>query len=128
MKQNYEAVELFKRHYGKTPEEAGFPVIDVYKKQHAYLYARNSEIIKYYKTQQNIIRWVMLCGVWPIGVAFLNFVTALFGYLNPWHWRCVATYVFFVIWLILFIVLWIKVKQTERVVRINENITYLNYY
>ena len=126
MKQNYEAVELFKRRYGKTPEEAGFPVIDVYKKQHAYLYARNSEIIKYYKTQQNIISWVMLWGMWPTSIAFLNFVSVV--YLNPWHLRCVATYVFFVIWLILFIVLWIKVKQTERVVRINVNITYLNYY
>ena len=54
-----EAVSLFRHQYGIHPAQSAYPVIDVYEKQHAYLYASSEEAVKAYKTQQNIIRWMM---------------------------------------------------------------------
>ena len=49
-----EAVSLFRHQYGIHPAQSAYPVIDVYEKQHAYLYASSEEAVKAYKTQQNI--------------------------------------------------------------------------
>ena len=60
------AKELFELRYGKTPEEYGYPAIDVYKKQRAYLYAESEEAAAAYKKGQNIIRWVLVWYLWPV--------------------------------------------------------------
>lgn len=121
-----EGIKLFKLHYGKTPKEAGYPVIDIYERQHAYLYATSEKVIKAYKTQQNILRWMMLWYMWPMAIAFINFFDAL-KYQDVFHQRCIATYIFFGAWLILAIVLGIKVRQTGKLIELGKNITYLNY-
>ena len=59
-----EAVSLFRHQYGIHPAQSAYPVIDVYEKQHAYLYASSEEAVKAYKTQQNIIRWMMTYFLW----------------------------------------------------------------
>ena len=61
-----EAVSLFRHQYGIHPAQSAYPVIDVYEKQHAYLYASSEEAVKAYKTQQNIIRWMMTYFLWPV--------------------------------------------------------------
>lgn len=54
-----QAIDLFQIRFGITPQESRYPVIDIYEKQHAYLYAETEEAIAAYKTHQNIIRWIM---------------------------------------------------------------------
>lgn len=56
MERTDEAIALFKKQYGKTPKEEGFPVIGIYERQNAFLYAASEEAIESYKTEQNIIR------------------------------------------------------------------------
>lgn len=63
-----EAVSLFRHQYGIHPAQSAYPVINVYEKQHAYLYASSEEAVKAYKTQQNIIRLVMTYFLWPVAV------------------------------------------------------------
>ena len=126
MERTDEAITLFKKQYGKTPEKAGYPVMDIYKKQHAFLYADSEETIKAYKLQQNIIRGVLMWGLWPLVLVMLNFIDAV-GRFNALHWRCVATYIFLAVWAILFIVLYIKSYKAERHFKLGKNITYLNY-
>ena len=41
-----EAVSLFRHQYGIHPAQSAYPVIDVYEKQHAYLYASSKEAVK----------------------------------------------------------------------------------
>ncbi|MBO6281986.1 MAG: hypothetical protein J6N49_05610 [Alphaproteobacteria bacterium] len=122
-----EAIYLFQEKYGKTPEEAGFPVIDIYEKQHAFLYADSKEVIKAYKTQQNIIRWVLIWYMWPLGLAMINFADALIRCQDPMHWRCLVTYIFFAFWGILLGVLWLKAESADRHMKLGKNITFLNY-
>ena len=69
-----EAVNLFKEKYGKTPKEQGFSVIDIYEKQHAFLYADTEETIRAYKNHQNIIRWVLAWYLWPLALVMFNFL------------------------------------------------------
>ena len=54
-----QAIDLFQIRFGIPPQESRYPVIDIYEKQHAYLYAETEEAIAAYKTHQNIIRWIM---------------------------------------------------------------------
>ena len=65
-----EAISLFKRTYGKTPQEIGFTEFDIYKKQNAFLYASSQQVIKAYKMQQNILRWIMRWYLGPIFCAW----------------------------------------------------------
>ena len=65
-KQIEEAVSLFEQQYGVKPENTDFRVIDIYTKQRAYLYGTSQEMIKAYKTSQNIIRWLMRYYLWPV--------------------------------------------------------------
>ena len=122
-----EAISFFKRTYGKTPQEMGFTEFDIYKKQNAFLYASSQQVIKAYKMQQNILRWIMRWYLAPMIVALLSFFTTLGLYNNPVNLLCLAHFVFFGIWIILFIVLWIKVFKAQKIVKPGENITYLNY-
>ena len=61
-----QAIDLFQIRFGIPPQESRYPVIDIYEKQHAYLYAETEEAIAAYKTHQNIIRWIMCFYLWPL--------------------------------------------------------------
>ena len=37
-----QAIDLFQIRFGIPPQESRYPVIDIYEKQHAYLYAERS--------------------------------------------------------------------------------------
>ena len=56
--QNY-AVNLFKFQYGKTPEEAGYPVNDYLEGTSLYLYSDSKEAIDAFKTMQKILRGII---------------------------------------------------------------------
>lgn len=121
-----EAIDLFKKKYGKTPKELGFPVIGIYKKQHAFLYADTEETIRAYKTHQNIIRWMMTWFMWPLPIALLIWFIAL-AEENVWHPLCIASYIFYGVWGILLVVLSIKVRKAGKLIKLGENVTFLNY-
>ena len=127
MEQKNEAIYLFKEKYGKTPKESGMPVIGIYEKQRAFLYAVSEEVIEAYKTQQNIIRWVMLWYVWPMILAMINLFFAFFSYQDVMHWRCWVSYVFIAVWGALLIVCWIRANKAGKLIKLGENITFLNY-
>lgn len=127
MERKNEAINLFKKRYGKTPEESGMPEIDIYEKQGAFLYADSKEVIKAYKIQQNILRWMMSWLVWPMVVALLVWLIAVTKYQNIWHPLCLLSYIFVSVWAVVVIVLSLKFKQTNRLVKMGNNMTYLNY-
>ena len=121
------AVDLFKEAYDKTPSEAGFPVIGLYERQHAYLYATSRKVIKAYKTQQNIIRWMMSWYLWPFPVAYAGLMFTFAEYRSFTHLSFVALCCFTSIWTILGFVLIAKGLIVSRVIKFGKNITYLNY-
>ena len=127
MERTKEAINLFKERYGKTPKELGLPVIGIYEKQHAFLYADTEEVIKAYKTHQNIMRWQISWYIWLLVPAMINFCYVLFRYQDVMNWRGLATYVFLGIWIILGIVQWLRAKRLDRLIKQGENITFLNY-
>ena len=127
MERTKEAINLFEKNYGKTPKEAGFSVIGIYERQHAFLYADTEEVIKAYKTHQNIIRWQISWYIWLLVPAMINFCYVLFRYQDVMNWRGLATYVFLGIWIILGIVQWLRAKRLDRLIKQGENITFLNY-
>ena len=65
---------LFEVKYNCSPEEYGYPVIDVYQRQRAYLYGKDEEAVKVYKKCQNLIRNSLMLGI--IGCLALLFVFA----------------------------------------------------
>ncbi len=127
MERKNEAVNLFKKRYGKTPEESGMPEIDIYEKQGAFLYAVSQETIQAYKTQQNILRWILSSFIWPIVIVVLNFFIAIIIYQEVWHPLCLASYIVFVLYLVLLFVLSTKIKKTERLIKLDKTIIYLSY-
>ena len=127
MERTDEAINLFKKTYGKTPQELGFSVIDIYEKQHAFLYATSEEVIAAYKTHQNIIRGTLFWGLWPLLVAFFVGMTAMCKYQDFWHPLCVACWILYGICFVLYIVLGIKTKRAEKLFELGDNITFLNY-
>ena len=127
MNRTDEAIKLFKEEYGKTPQESGFPVIDIYEKQHAFLYADSEETIKAYKTNQNIVRGIWIWGMWPLLIAFLVGFTAMCKSQDFWHPLCIASYIVYGICLVSYIVLGIKANKAEQLFKLDDNITYLNY-
>ena len=127
MERTDEAIALFKKQYGKTPKESGFPVIGIYERQHAFLYAASEEVIKAYKTHQNIVRGLWLWGLWPLLVVFFVGMTAMCKYQDFWHPLCVACWILYGICFVLYIVLGIKTKRAEKLFELGDNITYLNY-
>lgn len=121
------AVDLFKMKYNKTPGAAGLPVIDLYERQRAYLYATSRKVIKSYKMQQNIIRWMMLWYFWPLIVGFVGTIMTMVKYTSLPHPSFVAWCSFMAIWSILGFVLCAIGLITSRTVKFGKNVTYLNY-
>lgn len=121
------AVDLFKMRYGKTPSEAGLPVIGLYERQSAYLYATSEKVINAYKTQQNIIRYMMLGYLWPFPIAFVGTTMTMIKYTSFTHPSFVAWCFFTAIWTILGFALIAKALIASRTVKFGENVTYLNY-
>ena len=127
MERTDEAIALFKKQYGKTPKEAGFPVIGIYERQSAFLYAASEEAIKSYKTEQNIIRGTMFWALCPLILMMINYANAAVLYHDVFHWRCVISYVFLAVWLVVVVTLYIKVLKLGKNFKLGKNITYLNY-
>ena len=127
MERTDEAIALFKKQYGKTPKEAGFPVIGIYERQSAFLYAASEEAIESYKTEQNIIRGWIVFGMWPLVAIMVNYFDAVERYQEMFHWRCVVSYVFLAVWLVAVVTLYIKVLKLGKNFKLGKNITYLNY-
>lgn len=127
MERTKEAINLFEKNYGKTPKEAGFSVIGIYERQHAFLYAASEEAIDSYKTEQNIIRGTMFWGLWPLILVMINYLKAVLRYQDMLHWRCVISYVFLAVWLVVVVTLYIKVLKLGKKFKLGENIIYLNY-
>ena len=127
MERTDEAIALVKKQYGKTPKEAGFPVIGIYKRQSAFLYAASEEAIKSYKTHQNIVRGVIFWGIGPLVLIMINYLDAVERYQDMFHWRCVISYVFLAVWLVVVVTLYIKVLKLGKKFKLGENIIYLNY-
>jgi hypothetical protein len=127
MERTDEAIALFKKQYGKTPKESGFPVIGIYKRQSAFLYAASEEVIKAYKTHQNIIRGTIFWALWPLILVMINYFDAVERYQEMFHWRCVISYVFLVVWLVVVVTLYIKVLKLGKNFKLGKNIIYLNY-
>ena len=121
------AVDLFKMKNNKTPSEAELPVIGIYERQSAYLYATSEKVIRSYKMQQNIIRWMMLWYFWPLIVGFVGIMMAMIKYLSVTHPSFVAWCFFFAIWSILGLVLCAIALISSRTVKFGKNVTYLNY-
>lgn len=127
MERTDEAINLFEKNYGKTPKEAGFPVIGTYERQSAFLYAASEEAIDSYKTEQNIIRGTMFWALWPLSLVMINYANAAVWYHDVFHWRCVISYVFLAVWLVVVVTLYIKVLKLGKKCKLGENIIYLNY-
>jgi hypothetical protein len=127
MERTKEAINLFEKNYGKTPKEAGFPVIGIYERQSAFLYAASEEVIKAYKTHQNIIRGTMFWALCPLILVMINYFDAVERYQEMFHWRCVISYVFLAVWLVVVVTLYIKVLKLGKKFKLCENIIYLNY-
>ena len=127
MERTDEAIALFKKQYGKTPKESGFPVIGTYERQSAFLYAASEEAIESYKTEQNIIRGTMFWGLCPLSLVMINYANAAVWYHDVFHWRCVISYVFLPVWLVVIVTLYIKVLKLGKNFKLSKNITYLNY-
>ena len=127
MERTNEAINLFERNYGKNPKDAGFPVIGIYERQNAFLYAASEKAIESYKTEQNIIRGMLIWGMWPLAVIMVNYIDAVERYQYMLHWRCVVSYLFFAVWLVVFVTLYIKVHKLGKNFKLGKNITYLNY-
>ena len=120
-----EAVSLFRHQYGIHPAQSAYPVIDVYEKQHAYLYASSEEAVKAYKTQQNIIRWVMTYFLWPVAVdtALLFYAAVRFQKLN--HPLIICCIAFYACWGLLLLVLAHKAFKAEK--KQKNKVLWLNY-
>jgi hypothetical protein len=127
MSKRDEAVALFKKHYGKSPKEAGFPLMDIYEKQNAFLYAVSAEVIQAYKMQQNIIRWLMTRFTLICAAVMIIFFAALFTTRNPLHPMCIVAYVLFAFCALLLIILALKVWWAKPLIKLGKNITFLNY-
>ena len=127
MERTDEAIALFKKQYGKTPKESGFPVIGTYERQSAFLYAASEEAIESYKTEQNIIRATMFWALLPLSLVMINYANAAAWYHDVFHWRCVVTYVFLPVWLVVVVTLYIKALKLGKNFKLGKNIIYLNY-
>ena len=121
------ACKLFKLRWGKTPQEAGYKAIGIYKKQSAFLYAVSEEVIQAYKTQQNILRWLLAWFMFPLAIGMIIFFIGIFKYQDPLHPLCIAFYVFYTAWVGLFIVLFVKARQANKLVKMDKTVTYLTY-
>ena len=122
-----EAIAKFRERFMKSPYDLGFPVIDVYEKQSAFLYGQSKEAVEGYKTCQNIIRWIMVYYLLPMVICVIVFMFGLLQYcnnnvVNP---LIIISLTFFVFWIILFIVLYIKAKKADKISK--GKVIWINY-
>lgn len=120
-----EAIALFQKQFGKTPDESGYSVIDVYQKQHAYLFGKTEDAVKAYKTCQNILRWLMCFYLWPFLIFYIAFFYGLFQFNEFSHPLVAGTLFLGMCWIVLFLVLGYKVFQADK--RQKGNVIWLNY-
>ncbi len=117
------AIALFEKYYEVTPSQKGVPVIDIYRG--LFLYAASNEVLEACKKSQDILRFMMMYFMWPlVGIVILFFVGLSEG--NAMSSLCLFSYVFFVLWGILFIVLLIKYNKANKQVMVGENLFFLN--
>ena len=126
-KRTDEAINLYKERCGKTPEEDKFTVVGIYKKQRAFLYATSEEVIKAYKTQQNIVRWIITWYFWPAPFLFIGMLIGFLKKTDFTHPLFIVCAILFAGWAILGFVFITKASKTIRIIKFGENITYLNY-
>ena len=69
-----ECTENYTKDAWCSPEEYGYPVIDVYQRQRAYLYGKDEEAVKAYKKGSNLMRNSLMLGI--IGCLAVLFVFA----------------------------------------------------
>ena len=125
-KQIEEAIALFERQYGAKPENTDVRVIDIYKKQRAYLYGTSQEVINAYKTSQNIARWIIVYYFWPIIVdVILLFICMLKYEANIDNLASKILIGFGAAWEVLFWVLWYILIQSEK--KFRGKVVWLNY-
>lgn len=122
-----EAINYYKERYYKTPKEDGFPVVGIYEKQSAYLYATSEKVIQAFKTQQNMIRWIMVWYFLPFPFIWIGLMATYLMYTSLTYPTFIACSFFMALWSILGIVLMIKVWNASRIVKLGNNITYINY-
>lgn len=113
-----EAIDLFITSVGKKPKDCGYNAIDIDEKKRAYLYAKDEKTLKAFKSQQNIIRWIMLWGFWPIVLCLcliffygIPRVETIEDLQKP---LIMASIVFFVAWTILLLSLCIRAYILEK--------------
>ena len=126
-KERRDAIDLFQQKFNMKPADYGYAVIDKYERQRAFLYACDHEVVKAYKKQQNIRRWVMSWYLIQLTVAVLIYFVSLFIYQNFWNPLCIAGISYWIALVILFNVLWFMDKRISKLIKLNENITFLNY-
>lgn len=125
-KQIEEAIALFERQYGAKPENTDFRVIDIYKKQRAYLYGTSQEVINAYKTSQNIARWIIVYYFWPIIVdVILLFICMLKYEANIDNLASKILIGFGAAWVVLFFVLWCIVIRDDK--KSKDTVVWINY-
>lgn len=111
-KREKEAIDLFIASVGKEPKTYGYNAIDIYEKQRAYIYAKDEKTLKTFKSSQNIIRWIMLWGLWPLilclCIIFFYGIPQLETIEDLQKPLIIAPTVFFVVWVILLFILSIR--------------------
>ena len=126
-KREKEAIDLFIASVGKEPKACGYNAIDIYEKQRAYIYAKDEKTLKAFKSSQNIIRWIILWGFWPIFLCLciiffygIPRVETIEDLQKP---LIMASIVFFVAWIILLLSLCLRAyilgKQAKSAYWIN---------
>ena len=120
-----QAIDLFQIRFGITPQESRYPVIDIYEKQHAYLYAETEEAIAAYKTHQNIIRWIMCFYLWPLAANTILLFYAAAKFQKLEHPLGIGGIVFYACWSILLLFLSYKVFKANK--KQKNKIIWLNY-
>lgn len=89
------------------------------------MYASSEEAVKAYKTQQNIIRWVMTYFLWPVAVdtTLLFYAAVRFQKLN--HPLIICCIAFYACWGLLLLVLAHKAFKAEK--KQKNKVLWLNY-
>lgn len=102
-----QAIDLFKREYGKgkTPEEMGFPAIGIYEEKESFLYARDEAMFALHKKKQKIIFWTMTryFPIMVLAVAFLVLAPVFWGEDSYPVLYCILAFIG--IWLVVFCIL-----------------------
>ncbi len=119
------AIALFQNEFGQQPANLGYPVIDIYPKQCSYLYAQSVKAAEAYKTQQNILNWIMRFYLFPLFVNVVIGFTGMCKFQNFTHPLVMGTIIFFFCWVILLLVLWHLAAKADKKHR--GKVIWLNY-